>query len=102
GIDPLKHGIVSIGAVDFRNPKNQFYVECRLDDDQEILMGSPANGLLPVSEVTGFSDEDMRDPSKPSIKEALESFMDWFSSVPDRIIIAQNYLDVMFLEIACR
>ena len=30
GIDPEKHSIVSIGAVDFSNPSNEFYMKIPL------------------------------------------------------------------------
>jgi len=30
GLDPRKHSILSIGAVDFEHPERQFYGECRI------------------------------------------------------------------------
>ena len=30
GVDPRKHSILSIGAVDFNNQENYFYGECRI------------------------------------------------------------------------
>jgi DNA polymerase III epsilon subunit-like protein len=36
GPDPKKHSIVSVGAIDFLNPANQFYQESRVYTDAEI------------------------------------------------------------------
>ena len=36
GVDARKNSIVSIGAVDFENQKNQFYGECKIWEGAEI------------------------------------------------------------------
>jgi DNA polymerase-3 subunit epsilon len=68
GLKPrLGHSIVSIGAVHFENPKNTFYVECR-----------PFDGAIINPEAMRVNGATwLADPSKPSLKEALEDFIDW-------------------------
>ena len=39
GLDPRKHSIVSIGAIDLSNPKRQFYVENQIWEGAEIYEG---------------------------------------------------------------
>ena len=46
GLDPRKHSIVSIGAVDFENPSRQFYKECRIWHGAEIVPESLATTEL--------------------------------------------------------
>ena len=36
GLDDEKNSLLSIGAVDFYNPKNQFYGECRVREGAEV------------------------------------------------------------------
>lgn len=58
GEDSRKHSIVSIGALEFSNPKNQFYEECRIWEGaevQEIAL-----------KINGFTEENIRDPKKQS------------------------------------
>ena len=50
GIEPEKHSILSIGALDFDNPENQFYGECRAWDWAHIMDESLV--------VNGFSREE--------------------------------------------
>ena len=40
GTDYSKHSIVSVGALDFANPKNRFYEECRIWDGAHIMDGA--------------------------------------------------------------
>ncbi len=69
GQDASKSGILSIGAVDFCNPKNQFYLECRVWDgaiiEQEAL------------DVNGFSREEIHRQDKCTEAELLKKFLEW-------------------------
>lgn len=94
GVNPLKNGIIQIGAVEIENPSNHFYIECRIDDDQEV--NNDTSRYLEISE------DDMRDASKISVKEAIEAFMAWALKVNDRTLIVHTFMDIMFFEIACR
>ena len=85
------NGIVSIGAIEFENPENCFYEECRLEHIKQID---------PISiEVTGFSEGQMRDPKKKSIKAVLLDFVDWLGTVKEKTFSAHNTpFDWKFLE----
>lgn len=91
GLNPNKHSIVSIGAVNFSNPENQFYRECRVFDGAEVS----AEAL----EVNGFSLEQINDKSKKSLKEILEDFLVWSGS--GKVIAGENpSFDANFLKVS--
>lgn len=96
GLDPKKHGLISLGAVEFKNPKNQFYGECRLDKGLDYT-----NEAL---EINGFSVEEIFDKEKDSTKEMLIKFLDWLSNCTGPIVlIGQNpTADRDMIEFACK
>jgi len=77
-----QHSIVSIGAVDFNNPDNRFYEECRIWDGAEIMSGA--------LEVNGFTEAQITDQSKQSEAHAVQKFLDWSHDVSDRTLTGQN------------
>jgi DNA polymerase III epsilon subunit-like protein len=82
GIDKDINGIISLGAVDFSNPANEFYMEARLDMD----LRCDAEALM----INGFSLEQVRDPNwGVSSKEMMLAFRDWvFNTVKSDITLA--------------
>ena len=82
GLDPKKHSIVSIGAVDFSKPENQFYQECRIWDGAKV---SPE-----ALEVNGFSEEEVRDPHKKTLEEVIKGFFKWVEKLPEKTIAGQD------------
>ena len=82
GLDPKKCSIVSIGAVEFYKPENQFYVACRIFDGAEI--GEEA------LKINGFSKESLTDQLKPSLETAVKSFLNWASHCTYRTIAGEN------------
>ncbi|MDE1870881.1 MAG: 3'-5' exonuclease [Candidatus Micrarchaeota archaeon] len=91
GLDIRRNSILSIGAVDFNNPGNQFYMECRLRKygkfDSEALA------------VNGFTEKGIRDRKKPSEENMLREFCKWMDSVNDRTIAGHNVqFDIRFLK----
>ena len=82
GTDWRHHGLVSIGAVDFDNPENEFYGECRVFDGAHIEPGALA--------VNGFTEEEVRNPQARSEKELVEAFFAWAARVGDRTIAGAN------------
>ncbi|MFQ5541024.1 MAG: exonuclease domain-containing protein [Candidatus Paceibacteria bacterium] len=82
GVNYEKHSIVSIGALDFDQPKDQFYDECRIWDgahvDPEAL------------KVNGFSEAEVRDPSKKSEGEIVKALLAWLKDKRDWTIVGQN------------
>src|SRR3989338_5668689 len=91
GLDPEKHGILSIGAVEFENPANTFYGECRLREG--AIIDDEA------TKIHGFSEEQMRN-CKKSAKQLCEEFNLWSKRSEERTLAGQNLvsLDVPFLR----
>lgn len=96
GLDPIKNGILSIGAVDFSNPKGEvFYAEPRLPEGKEI-----DDKALKIN---GFTRYDVRDPSKKPLRKVLIDFQNWLKCVKDSTIAGQNpFFDADFLRQAYR
>lgn len=82
GLDPEKHGLLSVGAVDFSDPQNTFYGECRLWDGGHV--DDAALG------VNGFTRDQINDPSKQSDGDLMRKFLEWSSTCPERTIGGQN------------
>jgi DNA polymerase III epsilon subunit-like protein len=82
GLDPHKCSIVSLGAVDMKNPENQFYGECRVADDALIFDEAMA--------VNGFTREQIKDPSKPTVAEMLKEFIAWAEPIESVILAGHN------------
>lgn len=77
-----QHSIVSIGALDFDDPTNRFYVECRIWEGAKIMDGA--------LEVNGFTEEQITDTNKQTEEEAVRNFLGWSEGVADRTICGQN------------
>ena len=91
GIYAEKNSIVSIGAVDFSRPENQFYEECRIWDGAEIT--DEALG------VNGFTREEIMDPNKQSLKEVITKFINWTEGIEDKTLAGENpSFDMDFLK----
>jgi DNA polymerase III epsilon subunit-like protein len=92
GLDERKNSIVSIGAVDFSSPRNQFYSECRIWDGAEIDQRA--------LEINGFSVKDITDLSKPSLEDAMRKFVSWAENIKDVTLAGENVgkFDSRFLE----
>lgn len=82
GIDPRKHSILSIGAVDFNKPERQFYGECRMWEGASIM----SDALV----VNGFTKEECTDIKKQSLEELMESFLHWVEQSEDKTLAGQN------------
>ncbi|MBS3146550.1 3'-5' exoribonuclease [Candidatus Woesearchaeota archaeon] len=82
GIDPQKNSIISIGAVEFESPYNQFYRECRVDVDAQI---NPY-----ALERNGFTLENLFDPGKINVDQLVESFLNWTRKIELRTIAGEN------------
>jgi DNA polymerase III epsilon subunit-like protein len=82
GTEYHKHSIVSIGAVDFTNPENRFYGECRIWDGASIMDGA--------LEVNGFTEAEITDPNKKSEAELVSEFLAWTEPMADRTLCGQN------------
>ena len=91
GLDLEKNSIVSIGAIDFDNPQNQFYGECRVWDGSHINQ----EGI----DIAGFTKEEVTDPKKQSEGELVKKFIDWAFACKEHTLAGQNpYLDMLFIR----
>lgn len=92
GIDAERCGIASIGALDFKNPLNQFYIECRVS--RSAMINDRA------LEINGFVREQLYDSRKPPIEKSLQRFFSWASDGIEDITLAGENIkfDIGFLE----
>ena len=89
------HSIVSLGAIDFDDPTNQFYDECRIWDGAHIM-----DEALTVN---GFTKDEITDPGKKSEGEVVKAFLAWSFDMKDRTLAGQNVsFDRDFVKAACR
>lgn len=95
GLIPLKHSILSMGALDLDNPTNQFYGECRAWSGSSIEDEALA--------INGFSREEIEDPSRQSEAELIGAFVAWAQKgIENRMLAAQNpSFDLEMVQAAC-
>ncbi len=95
GLYADKNSLVSIGAINFDDPEDRFYEECRIWDGAEVM----PEALL----VNGLIEEELRDPEKKSESDIVKNFLYWLSSKEDITIAGQNcYMDVAFVNAAIK
>ncbi|RJQ35232.1 3'-5' exonuclease [Candidatus Parcubacteria bacterium] len=82
GTDYSKHSIVSVGALDFANPQNRFYEECRIWDGAHIMDEA--------LKVNGFTKEEITDPKKQSEADLVHGFLAWADKLEERTLAGQN------------
>lgn len=82
GTNYEKPSIVSIGALDFNNPDNRFYGECRIWEGAHIMDEA--------LEVNGFTKEQILDTSKKTEAQLVAEFLDWSEGLTDRTLAGQN------------
>lgn len=95
GMSPMLHSIVSLGAVDFNNPTNKFYEECRIDDDSTY-----SDEALRIN---GFSIGEITDKKKQTTAELLKHYFEWAVKISDKTIAGQNVdFDKYFINETCK
>ena len=82
GVDEVKHSILSVGAIDFDNPSNRFYEECRAFDGAHIM----DEALV----VNGFTKEQVLDKAKQTDEELIKHFIEWAKGVKEHTFAGQN------------
>ena len=85
GINPKKSSLVSLGAVDFENPKYQFYEECRVWEDEGFEIDPESLA------VNGFTEAEVRDPNKQSVVELAKNFYGWVELIKDKTISQKDH-----------
>jgi DNA polymerase III epsilon subunit-like protein len=71
-----------VGAVDFENPLNRFYMECRIWEGAHI-----SDEALRIN---GFSRAEAVDIKKPFDRDLVTAFLKWAHSISERTIAGQN------------
>lgn len=90
GLYEWRHSIVSIGAVEFENPQNQFYRECRIWDGAKI---SPE-----ALKINGFTEEQVKSSSKSLEGLIVKEYLDWALNCNDITPAGENpSFDAKFL-----
>ena len=82
GLDPRKHSILSIGALEFEHPERQFYGECRMWEGASIMSDA--------IKVNGFTKEECVDPKKKSLNELMDDFLLWVEQCEDKTLAGKN------------
>lgn len=76
------HSIIAIGALEYENPSNRFYGECRIWDGAHIMEEATA--------IHGMSNESITDPHKQPEAELVRAFLEWSQHMGDRTLVGQN------------
>ena len=82
GVDEIKHAILSVGAIDFDNPENKFYEECRAWGGAHIDDEALA--------INGFTREQCLDNTTQTDEELIKHFIEWTKSVKEQTFAGQN------------
>lgn len=82
GLDPRKHSILSIGAVELEHPERQFYGECRMWEGASVMTDALA--------VNGFTRQECVDPRKHSLEELMQMFLHWVEQCEDKTLAGHN------------
>ncbi|MES2214173.1 MAG: exonuclease domain-containing protein [Patescibacteria group bacterium] len=93
GIDPLRHSLVAIAALDFDDPEERFFEECKIWEGAEI----DEKALI----INGLSPEELVYDEKKTEADIVQNFIDWVCTRRDTTIGGQNpFFDVSFINAA--
>jgi DNA polymerase III epsilon subunit-like protein len=91
GLDPKRHSIVEVGAIDFDNPGDYFNQRCQIWDGAEID--------LKALEINGLTPDEVRDHTIYTQSELLSNFRIWMDHIEDKTIAGQNVdFDISFIN----
>ncbi|OIO30622.1 hypothetical protein AUJ77_02325 [Candidatus Nomurabacteria bacterium CG1_02_43_90] len=82
GLDPHKHSLLSIGAVELEHPERQFYGECRIWEGASMMSDALA--------VNGFTEEECTDSKKHSLEDLMGNFLHWIEQCEDKTLAGKN------------
>jgi len=96
GLDPNRHAVISLGAIDLENTEHVFYSECRAFEGAEI----DEDALI----VNGFSKKDILDPSKQDPLILILGFIEFSKLCKDMTLAGLNVgvFDLAFLEMTAK
>jgi len=87
GVDFSKCGVWQIGAIDLETGE-EFLEEARIDKEDFILDDSASPKT--VFEVTGKTEDQLRDNNKQSQRQLIENFFNWAKSKRIKTCLCQN------------
>jgi len=91
GLDPRRHAIIEVGAIDFDCPGNYFNERCQIWNGAEID--------LKALEINGLKLNEIQDKTIFTQKELIARFMIWIDQIEDKTIAGQNVdFDINFLN----
>jgi len=94
GIDTGRCGIWQIGALELENPRNSFFQEGKIDEE-DIIEESALR-------VIGKTEENLRDLDKQFQKELILNFLDWTKRCKEKLFLGQNIgWDLNFIQNKC-
>lgn len=82
GLNPDRHSILSIGAIDYNSPIRTFYGECRAFPGAELS----EEGL----KIAGFSHTDIVAQNKPTLEALVAQFLIWSGDCTERTLAGHN------------
>lgn len=82
GVDAKLCSLLSVGALDFDNPQNQFYMECRAFDGAHV----EKEALV----VSGFNQEQIQSTLKKTDREVVLAFLKWMETTKEWTLCGQN------------
>lgn len=94
GTNYEKHSILSLGALDFDNPNNRLYLECRAWEGAHLDPEALA--------ICGFSEIEATDDTKQTEAQLIAQFLTWAEGIEDQTIAGQNVsFDRDYVKAAC-
>jgi DNA polymerase III epsilon subunit-like protein len=91
GLDPRRHSIIEVGAIDFESPGNYFNERCSIWEGAEID--------LKALEINGLTLNEIQDQTVFTQKELIFRFMIWINQIDDKTIAGQNVdFDIDFIN----
>ncbi len=94
GTNYEKHSILSLGALDFNNPKNRIYLECQAWEGAHIDPEAIA--------VCGFTEDEATDDTKETEAQLIAQFLTWAEGIEDQTFLGQNVsFDRDYVKAAC-
>lgn len=82
GVDERLCSLLSVGAVEFENPANIFYAECRAFFGAHVEKEALA--------IAGFRETEISDKNKKTDGEVILAFLDWMKTCKEWTIAGQN------------
>ncbi len=99
GVDARLCSLLSVGAVEFENPQNQFYVECRAFDGAHIEKEALLISGFTMEEIIVNNQSPNTHSPKKTDREAVEAFLEWMKTCKEWTLAGQNpSFDRSFLE----